>query len=410
MSLSFDNVDQITELELFARDVDDDDLRAVARLPALRTLRLLACRVPSLAPLVEAPLLEELEVNFCPIEHAEPLLAAPALRRLRSFGTPWSKESYEVTFAQLEEQRVGEPDLRRIVERASPADWELTRRAFESGTTVLPGLLWRTYYAVVQPGSNFDYREGNRERVVNQLASNGLSLDRWEAQPALDRSPSRFRAHWTPANRNDLARDVALTGFLDDELYFDDLKKEGLFNFGWRFCSAPFYREDEHFVSTMAEKYGVDLPRWYRTFRSRMFAGVAPMFLNYDVTFGTFQRPGLLWDGGVYEMGWVGYDNPDDRPLLLDKCGLYPIANGRTNRQALLAINVRAQNDLRIYDVPVRDLRTLSRPEEEWPTLCRPVFDHVGTLHDAITRVAWGDKSLDALPDVTDDDARLTDW
>lgn len=387
----FVNVDAV---ELLGCEVASLDV--FARMPKLRSLRLLCSSVRDLSPLRGCAKLTDLEVNFTLVEDLAPLLDMPVLHHIKLFGNPLSDDSlFRVLPALMETRKL--PWTTPIVEHSSDRERKIARQMIEAGLGLTFGAPPRANYSIVRPGVGgegriVDFLEAGIEFMEKTLGEDpnwkkhkmfeGFFTQHW-----VNQSMSRFRVPWLLGNHRD-----AWTWIKSPEAKLSDIDREDYFKFCSRFVDERFFVDTGEEIAKMTDVHRVDFPDWWKRVRHFTLAGVRPddREVAYELT--KFEFEAITRSGeSSYKLGWLGYYNAEDRALFLDKCGMFPIGDIRAGGAAgssLLAINLWQPDDRRIYEFWPRSLYTAVEDGNDPRELIKPVFSSWGALLAHTTALA----------------------
>jgi hypothetical protein len=127
-----------------------------------------------------------------------------------------------------------------------------------------------------------------------------------------------------------------------------------LLEFIQRFSSQTFFREDDELLDALELTNNVKLPLWFREMRKTL-AGLDPSlqirFSDYDQWLPRSDEVADAW----YALK-LGYVNDEERALIFDQAGCFPIGAWVGNDYSYLAINMQADNDQQILEFALSDL------------------------------------------------------
>lgn len=386
----------LKRLELVACEVRKLD--ALAGLESLQELSIVATPITRLDVLTRCPALTQLELLFTRAEDLSPLLHLPNLRRVRLLGNPWSPTSFRTgRYGLLTASAAGRAPL---AEFSSTYDWDLTRelhgKGMKLGFATIDGLrpaLVRSGLPKLA-GAECDGVAAGPAHVKVEIRRAGASTDELLASlvsqyGALERSA--LISNRTLADANEMRRWVEPSPLPSDD-------RALLLRFIDRFPWLTFYRQGTEMLDRAASEHGVSIPNWLRA-QHEVFAGIAPnstVFVQFD-TFdeGVYNEERLLQ--GWYSLDLFGYSNSDDRELLHDRCGVFPVGIWNdTNASSVLAISVVDPNDRAIHQFNpdyLWDALAEGRPLEEHIT---PVFRSYASMLSHVKSIRLDD--LDSIP------------
>ncbi|MGZ3423354.1 MAG: hypothetical protein ACXVEE_36170 [Polyangiales bacterium] len=335
----------LRRLVVFASEIAD--AAVIARLPSLAELTVHASTIDDPARVADAPL-SFLDLSFSDVEDAEPLTALPALRVLRSYGVPWTIESFDVT---LVEWRIGDRGHARppAIETSAQSHWRAARAMRQAGLRVCFGDLPTSLGMLVRPGIHDG--EGIILGYADEMSARAHEAppSMWEAARTLgfrcarlaDGSASRFAGDWTSGTEHDVAEWAAVLAERD---------RAALVAMAERFPLATFYRESSAAQARAEARIGAAIPAALAAFRRDVLAGVGPAYPYLDVRFDRFDRATPLGDGnGWMTIGLLGHRN-SERRALLDEAGLFPIGDSCGESGYLeLALDVRDERNPIVY-------------------------------------------------------------
>jgi hypothetical protein len=394
----FANVDAVELLGCDLAALDD-----IAKMPKLRTLRVLCTSLRDLAALRRCETLVELELNYTLVEDLSPLLELPSLHWLRLFGNPLSRDSYDELLPKIAQRVMALWRKPPIVEVSPRSEWEVARKIRDAGLPIAFGALPRTGVVnIVKPGRGgegrvVDFLEAGFEfvdKVVREdpkFADHDMFHD-FSKQDWVDPSPSRFRVQWLAGNHRDAYDWV-------DKSVTDGGDREAFFKFISRFNRELFYVDSAEAVVAHEKTHRVQLPEWFKSLRHRTLAGVRPSERKVLFRFGSFESESITRKEGLYRIGLCGYYNPEDRSVFLDRCGMFPVGDIATPRDlgnSMLAINLRKPDDRRIYEFWPRSLYNAMEEGANPSELIVPVFSNWSSLLLHVTEIVVGDEVVPA--------------
>jgi hypothetical protein len=158
---------------------------------------------------------------------------------------------------------------------------------------------------------------------------------------------SELKKHRILGNSKDAKTWVQSSGLSEND-------KSDLLEFIQRFSSQTFFREDDELLDTLELTNNVKLPLWFREMR-KTIAGVDPSiqvrFSDYDHWLPRSDEVADAW----YALK-LGYINDEERALMFDQAGCFPIGAWVGNDYSYLAINMQADNDQQILEFALSDL------------------------------------------------------
>jgi hypothetical protein len=130
--------------------------------------------------------------------------------------------------------------------------------------------------------------------------------------------------------------------------------KVDLLEFIQRFSSQTFFREDDELLDALELTHNVKLPLWVREMRKTL-AGLDPSvqirFSDYDHWLPRSDEVADAW----YALK-LGYNDDEERALILDQAGCFSIGAWVGNDYSYLAINMQSDNDQQILEFALSDL------------------------------------------------------
>jgi hypothetical protein len=395
----FTNVESV---ELLGCDLGALD--AFTTMPKLRMLRVLCTSVTDISALRRCERLVEVELNFTLVEDISPLLEVPNLHWVRLFGNPLSIDSYDRVLPRLQERVVDAWRKPPIVEVSPRKEWQIARKIKDARLAIAFGSVPRSgTYSIVRPGvggegrpvdflqAGFDFME--KTLAEDPKFAEHAMFHKFFTQDWVDQSLSRFRAQWLAGNHRDAYEWV-------DANVKEESQRSGYFNFISRFNRELFFVETAERLAGLEAVHKVQFPEWWKRLRHWVLAGVRPHESSVQLRFNAFESESITRKQGVYKVGWLGYYNPGDRALFLDRCGMFPIGDIASQRDlgnSMLAINVRQPDDPRIYEFWPRSLYHAVDEGRNPMELIMPVFSSCATMLSYVAAIIVGDEIVAAV-------------
>jgi hypothetical protein len=198
---------------------------------------------------------------------------------------------------------------------------------------------------------------------------------------------SELKKHRILGNSKDAKTWVQSSGLSEND-------KSDLLEFIQRFSSQTFFREDDELLDTLELTNNVKLPLWFREMR-KTIAGVDPSiqvrFSDYDHWLPRSDEVADAW----YALK-LGYINDEERALMFDQAGCFPIGAWVGNDYSYLAINMQADNDQQILEFALSDLSDNIAEGTPARASVRAAFDSYPRM---LWRIAQGRLSDEQLVD-----------
>ena len=346
----------LTRLELVACAVGS--LTAVAALDRLTCLHVLGCPIQDASPLAGHPALEDLRIDFCFLQDLAPLTELSRLWRGRFIGNPLTTASWEEIRPRWRRTRAVGIDRIRLLEFGPRAAWQATRAMWDHQVGLCFGMLDAVRPVLVRPGIariNGAVVDSCHAHAASLIiaAEQGDSADEifqqnkefFEARGLA--GPADFSSHRILGDADDARSWIQSASDRDRQL---------LQQFISSFPDQVFFREDTVVFAAMAERAGTPVPAPIAGSRA-MLAGVLPdedaRFRLASSTRNSPRRDRLsaIW----YHQNPGVYSTPDRKSLLLDKAGLFPLAEWIETADSILAARA-AGDDSAIYELSEEDL------------------------------------------------------
>lgn len=383
----------LRHLELFACGAAD--LRPVATLKQLETLRVRCSAVENIAPLASCEQLTELEVSFTLVQELAPLLSLPRLRRGVFLGNPWTAESYHHWRPKLLRRNNG---IELLLEFSAESEWQLARKLWERGLRLAFSGLDGTRRVLVRPGVPTYTRAACDFIRDEEFTAEALLFElKQRPEPAV-LLEALFKNGLTEAERNNpdrtfdfgshrtLGHAAEARQWVEGATLAAD-QQAALMRFIARFPAMTFYREDDSVVQGIEARSGVRLPAWFADGRKTL-AGVMPnrrVWVEFDAE--TVQQLGGDFRFELNQFG-VHWDGRERFAQAGERIVPFTIATS-PDAQSLLALNLADERDENIYVYSVESLndpfyreggRTLSDALRVVFSGYADLFDHISIV------------------------------
>jgi hypothetical protein len=337
----------------------------------LRHLVVACTPITDLRPLIDCTMLESLDLTFTLVEDLGPLMKLPQLHRARLIGNPWSRKSLEETRVLFWTDR--DRPL-TVTEFSGRADLDLTRKLRAAGLKLSFTHIDGVRPILVKPGfgvfpeADADWASASPVRIELNLTP-GITADQLVASllPEAERTRARpfdVRSRVTLGTCSDAATWIASSDLPSTE-------QAALHRFVNRFPRFTYFREDRALLDEfMAHAdQGVSLPEWLRKLRET-FAGPLPhaqIAVQFDAYDGYCIRAKKITESW-HTLGLWGYGFDEQRALLEQDAGVYPIGQWVDHWQSTLAISLIDDSDRQIYEFyepDISDRRSTGRSTRE---------------------------------------------
>ncbi|MCE9670527.1 hypothetical protein LY474_22235 [Myxococcus stipitatus] len=392
----------LRHLELVSCEVRKLDV--LSQLPALSTLRVVCSAVSRLDALAQCANLEDLELLFTNAEDMTPLLRHPSLRRVRLMGNPWSPTSHQTQRRDLYTTPVARWGRPPLTEISHGGGWALTRQWRGKGLKLAIDYSDPRFRVLAMPGlARFEGSDCNCIRLGGDVPV----LDKIDAKGAkADVLMDEFSRVLPLVSSSELQGPLQLGDADAARQWLEALSAEDKARFARflrRFPWLTFFRQGTAPLEDTAREHQVTLPDWLKAW-SEALAGfnphcrIAVQFDGFDQ--GPYNEEKLLQ--GWYRLGRQGYASEEERGLVHDRLGLFPIGHWDDESVSALAISVASPQDRAIYQYPLGylwdDLSDGKRLEDQ----LTPVFESYASMWSHVTAIRLDD--LEPVPalDVSD--------
>ncbi len=389
----------LRHLELISSEARQLDV--LAKLQELSTLKLVCTPITRLDALASCQKLENLELLFTSAEDLSPLLSMPSLRRARLLGNPWSPKSFASRQALWTRPvaRWGRPP---IIEMASAGSWELTRRLRSKGMKLDFAFIDHRDPLLARPGlaqlagSDCDCVRVNSVLLEHKLlTTKGVTAEALLADFA--KSGGVVGTSAFQSRRVLGSAEEALKWIESSVLPAED--KARFARFTRRFPWMTFYQQGTEQLDAAATEHRVTLPGWLRA-QHEALAGFNPdcaFFVQFDgFDQGPYNEEKLLQ--GWYQLELMGYAGDEERGLLHDRLGLFPMAYWDDQNVSALGTSVTSPEDRAIYQYAQEYLWDAISEGTSLEERLTPVFESYASMLSHIKAVRLDD--LDPIPAV----------
>jgi hypothetical protein len=211
-----------------------------------------------------------------------------------------------------------------------------------------------------------------------------------EAERQAAARPFDARSHRTVGTRDDAV------GWIDHS-DLPDADRAALRRFVDRFPALTFFRDDDALLDElMAQpRHRITLPAWLRQTR-RTLAGVLPqarIAVQFDSYDGYCLRQNHITESWHTLALW-GYGFEEQRRLLCDGAGVYPIGQWAEQWQSTLAISLTDTTDRQIYEFFEQDIAEPEADGESGREEMLPVFHSYASMLGHVVAIRVDDAAV----------------